>query len=491
MIRSKECAKVMREEELTELVRKIQRRQTESQTIELKSAEVDFPKRIYDTLSSFSNQDSGGTIIFGISERKNYDVAGVFDVEKAQRKVMEACNQMEPPVRAVLTDAEVDGKLVLSAEVPAVEYWLRPVFYKGAGRLKGSYVRVGDADEPMSEYEIYSYEAFRRGIRDELRIVPECRQILLDQNRLAKYIAAIKNGKPKLATLTDAEIFELMGVTVNGVLTLAGVLSFSIYPQTWFSQLCITAVALPGTEMGDADTMGARFLDNRRITGSIPDMLEEAVEFVRKNMRTKTIVGNDGKRADKDEYPIVAVREGILNALIHRDYSQLTENTPVSIEMYRDRMEIISKGGLYGGGSVEQLGKGRPETRNPALANILEVLKITENRYSGIPTIFKELKKAGLPIPEFEVKRGVFKVIFRNGLEMPEEEIDKTDMYKAVVQFCTVPRSREELTAFTGKSRYYTMSAIVQPLIDQGKLRLSNPDKPKSPKQRYIALRQS
>ena len=96
-----------------------------------------------------------------------------------------------------------------------------------------------------------------------------------------------------------------------------------------------------------------------------------------------------------------------------------------------------------------------------------------------------------LDIPEFEVKRGVFKVIFRNGLEMPEEEIDKTDMYKAVVQFCTVPRSREELTAFTGKSRYYTMSAIVQPLIDQGKLRLSNPDKPKSPKQRYIALRQS
>ena len=61
-----------------------------------------------------------------------------------------------------------------------------------------------------------------------------------------------------------------------------------------------------------------------------------------------------GKRSDKDEYPIIAVREAILNALIHRDYSMLTENTPITIEMYRDCMEVVSKGGLYGGGSVKK-----------------------------------------------------------------------------------------------------------------------------------------
>ena len=339
----------------------------------------------------------------------------------------------------------------------------------------------------MSEYEIYSYEAFRRRIHDELRKVPECRGELLDQDRLKQYIEAVKRDRPKLAALQDSEILELMGITVDGVVTLAGVLSFSIYPQTWFPQLSITAVSIPGTGMGETDADGARFLDNRRITGSIPDMIEEAVDFVRKNMRTKTIVDQNGKRADKEEYPLVAVREAILNALIHRDYSILSENTPISIEMYRDRMEVISKGGLYGGGSVDQLGKGRPETRNPALANILELLKVTENRYSGIPTIFNAFEKADLPMPVFDVKRGVFKVVFHNGLETPKEEIDKTNIFKAVVQYCAVPRSREELTAFTGKSRYYTMSAIVQPLVDQGRIRLSIPEKPKSPKQRYVA----
>ncbi len=479
----------MREEELVSLVKKVQKRQTEFQTVELKAAQVDFPKKIYDTLSSFSNQDEGGTIVFGVSEKDKYDVVGVYDIENAQKKAMEACGQMEPTVRAVFTNAEIDGKLVLSAEIPPVEYWNRPVFYKGAGRLRGSYVRVGDADEPMSEYEVYSYEAFRRRIRDELRTVSECREEFLNKDRLKQYLNAAKYERRNLSALSDVEIMELMGITVKGEVTLAGALTFSIFPQTWFPQLCITAVSVPGTKMGDTDMDGARFIDNKRITGSIPEMLEEAVEFVRRSMRTKTIIDENGHRADKDEYPIIAVREAILNALVHRDYSILTENTPICIEMYRDRMEIISKGGLYGGGSVSQLGKGRPETRNAALSNMLELLKVTENRYSGIPTIFKAFENAGLPKPEFEVSHGIFKVIFRNGTCAPEDEIDRTDIRRAIIRYCKSPRSREELTSFTGKSRYYTMSEIVQPLLNQGVLEMTIPEKPRSPKQRFVSVR--
>ena len=478
----------MREEELVSLIKKIRQRRSEYQNVELKAAETDFPKRIYDTLSSFSNQDDGGVIIFGVSERDDYSVVGVYDLEKAQRRAMEACEQMEPAVRAVFSSAEIDGKYVLAAEIPPVEYWLRPVFYKGSGRLKGSYVRVGDADEPMTEYEVYSFESFRRSSRDELRTVPECRVDMLDSERLGNYLSAVKREREKLAKISDHEILELMGITFKGIPTLAGVMSFSIYPQTWFSQLCITAVSVPGTEIGDTDQDGSRFLDNKRITGSIPEMLDDAVEFVRKNMRTKTVIDKDGRRADRTEYPIVAVREAILNALIHRDYGLLSENTPVSIEMYRDRMEISSKGGIYGGGPLSQLGKGRPETRNPALANLLELLKVTGNRYSGIPTIFRAFSESGLPKPEFEVKHGIFKVIFRNGIELTESEINKSDIFQAVIQYCSVPRSREELVAFTGKSRFFTMSSIMKPLIEQGLIRLTIPEKPKSANQRFVSV---
>jgi ATP-dependent DNA helicase RecG len=338
----------------------------------------------------------------------------------------------------------------------------------------------------MSEYEVYSYEAFRRRIRDELRTVPECKLNFFNKERLSKYLMAVKKERSNFAALSDTEIMELMGITVDGKPTLAGVLVFSIYPQTWFPQLSITAVALPGTDMGDTDSSGARFLDNKRITGAIPDMLDDAVDFVCKNMRTKTIIDKKGHRNDKEEYPVIAVREAILNALVHRDYSILTENTTIGIEMYRDRMEIISKGGLYGGGSVKQLGKGRPETRNAVISNILELLKITENRYSGIPTIIKAFKEADLPNPDFIVSRGMFKVKFKNGMGMEEADIDKTDIHRAVVQYCQTPRSREEITAFVGKSRYYTMSAEVQPRIEQGRIKMTIPDKPRSQHQRFV-----
>ncbi|MGN1143788.1 MAG: RNA-binding domain-containing protein, partial [Anaerovoracaceae bacterium] len=372
----------MQTEALKKIVLDIRTLKSETQTIELKAAVQGCPTRLFDTLSSFSNQDDGGIIIFGIDESDNYAIKGVYDAQDLQKKVTEQCKQMEPSVRALFTVCEIDGKVVVSAEIPGADISERPVFYRGVGRIKGSYVRVGESDEPMSEYEIYSYEAFRKRTRDDIRKVDNAKLTMFDEKRMESYLNAVKSERRNLSdNVSKDEILELMGITNDGVPTLAGLMTFSKYPQGYFPQLCITAVSLPGTEQGTVGNEGERFLDNKRITGAIPDMLEEAVEFVRKNSRTKTIIDDNGYRADKPEYPIKAVREAILNALVHRDYSVHTENVPIRIEMYRDRMEIINSGGLYGKITIDALGKVRPETRNAALANMLELLRITENRY--------------------------------------------------------------------------------------------------------------
>lgn len=437
---------------------------------------------MFDTLSSFSNQDDGGIIIFGIDEKDNFAIKGVYDAQDLQKKVTEQCKQMEPAVRALFTMCEIGEKILVSAEIPGVDVSDRPVFYKGVGRIKGSYIRVGESDEPMSEYEIYSYEAFRKRIRDDIRIVEGAKIQLFDEKRMAEYLSRVKSERKNLAdNVSDDEILELMGVTSDGTPTLAGLMTFSKYPQTYFPQLCITAVALPGTEMGETGTDGERFIDNKRITGAIPDMLEEAVEFVRTNSRTKTIIDDNGKRVDKNEYPIKAVREAILNALVHRDYSIYTENTPIRIEMYRDRMEVTNSGGLYGKISIDALGKVHPETRNAALANMLELLNITENRYSGIPTMRREFLNAGLPAPNFSVIHGEFKVVMRNGYLN-----NSGSMEDSILDFCEIPRSRAELIEFTGKSRNYVLKQLIAPLVECGKLKLTMPDKPKSSKQKYV-----
>lgn len=473
----------MQSEDLKKLISDIRRMKTETQTIELKSAAKGCPTRLFDTLSSFSNQDDGGIIIFGIDESDNYSVNGVYDAQDLQKKVTQQCKQMEPVVRALFTVCEEDGKIIVSAEIPGVDISERPVFYRGVGRVKGSYVRVGESDEPMSEYEIYSYDAFRKRTRDDIRTVENADfNIMINKDRLDEYFKAVKDERKNLSeNVSEKDIMDLMGITVKGVPTLAGLMTFSLYPQTYFPRLCITAVALPGTEHGTVGGDGERFIDNKRITGAIPDMLGEAVEFVRKNSRTKTIIDENGRRIDRPEYPIKAVREAILNALVHRDYSIYTENVPVRIEMYRDRMEITNSGGLYGKITIDALGKVRPETRNAELANMLELLKITENRYSGIPTMRNEFSKAGLPAPIFSVLHGEFKVIMKNGLYF-----DSANINESLIDFCSTPRTRTEIVDFIGKSKNHVMSHILKPLIDSGDIRMLNPDKPKSQNQKYI-----
>lgn len=439
---------------------------------------------MFDTLSSFSNQDEGGVIIFGVDESDDYAIKGVYNPQDLQKKVTEQCKQMEPSVRALFTVCEINDKTIVSAEIPGVDISKRPVFYKGVGRIKGSYVRVGESDEPMSEYEIYSYEAFRNRIRDDIRVVEGASLKLINKERMNQYLEAVRNERKNLYdNVSESEILEFMGIAKDNALTLAGLMTFSMYPQAYFPQLCITAVSLPGTEQGEIGDDGERFIDNKRITGAISDMLEEAVEFVRTNSRTKTIIDDNGHRVDKPEYPIKAVREAILNALVHRDYSVHTENVPIRIEMYRDRMEIVNSGGLYGKISIDALGKVRPETRNAALANMLELLNITENRYSGIPTMRKEFANAGLPAPIFSVVHGEFKVVMKNGLFEK-----KGSNEESLLDFCSTPRTRAEIVAFVGKSKNHVMAHIVGPLVKENKLRMTIPDKPKSSNQKFVKV---
>ncbi len=335
--------------ELENLIDHIQALKAETQTLELKAAAQGCPTRLYDTLSSFSNQDEGGTILFGVDEQNDFAPVGVYDAQDLMKHVTEQCGQMTPVIRPVFTTLLKDGKAFVSAEIPGIDVADRPCFYAGKGRLKGSYVRVGDADQPMTEYEIYSYEAFRRKYQDDIRPVEQAGWNTLNRDSLEQYLSKLKAGRPNLSKLKTEEVCELVGLTREGVPTLAAVLLFSLFPQGYFPQLCVTAVSVPGTEVGQLGPEGERFLDNRRIEGTLTEMLEEALAFVRKNIKIKTIIDTEtGKRADREDYPLTAVREAVLNALIHRDYSLHTEGMPIQLLLFEDRFEVRSPGGLYG-----------------------------------------------------------------------------------------------------------------------------------------------
>lgn len=491
----------MVEKELRDLIEQIRQRGCEEQTTEVKSAHGGCPERLYDTISAFSNQNSGGTFVFGLDEKSGFSKVGVYDPQDLQKKVMEYCEQMTPVVRPVFTVCDEEGLVFVSAEIPPVDIAERPCFKTAKGRLQGSYIRVGEADKPMTEYEVYSYEAFRKKYRDDIRPVEGSSFDSLDRAKVDAYLALKRNERPNLALLSEAQQYELTGITREGCITMTALLLFGLYPQAFYPQLSIIATCVPGNEMGAVDLFGNRFTDSKRIEGTLPDMLDGALAFVRTNMRTATRIDSQtGSRVDWPQYPMDAVREAVLNALVHRDYSFHTEGMPIQLIMYANRMDIINPGGLYGRLTVDQLGQAQPDTRNPVLVTAMETLGKTENRYSGIPTIRHAMKKHALPEPRFADSRGTFAVTLYNddtGGFVPQPDTDENSTVniqdkKGLLTFCRTPRTRAEIVAYLDiASGQYALRRYLDPLIEAGAIRMTMPDKPHSPRQQYITANHS
>ena len=405
------------EEDIIKAIGILRKYNSETNMIEAKSATLGFPKKCYDTFSSFSNK-YGGIIIFGLDEANNFKTEGVYDVNDIQKQITNLCSDSFcPPIRPDILSLEFEEKMIVAVRIEELTQNNKPCYYKPAGIRKGSYTRVGDRDDLMTDYELNSLLTYKEHVFNDIRSDERVELNDLDLKKVSSYIDRVKNNKPHFSENDFNRSLQLCGIVDKNLHpTLAGNMIFGKYPQSFYPQLFVACVVVPGTELGETGTFGERFIDNRRIEGNIEEMLEETIKFIRRNMKTSIIIDKSGKRNDRDEYPLEAVREAIINALIHRDYSAQTESSYISVYMYSDRIEIISPGALYGSNKIEKLGTASSlEVRNPTIIRILEEMgSIIENRHSGIPTMKREMEKYDLPEPEFYDERDCFKVILRN-----------------------------------------------------------------------------
>lgn len=501
----------MNQKDIIEKIKFIEKFKTETVSIETKSALNGFPKKCYDTVSSFSNK-YGGTIIFGIDEENDFNITGVYDINDLQKQISALCSDsMEPVVRADFLPVEYKGKILLAVQIDEIMQNKKPCYYKPKGIIKGSYTRVGDRDEVMTDYEVYALQSYKDGIIEDIR--PNKRATLDDLNReqLDVYLKKIKEEKVNFAKNSEEKILKLSGITDNNndsiYPTLAGTMIFGEFPQAYYPQLFVACSVIPGKELGDKGSMGQRFDDNKRVEGTIEEMLEGTLVFLRKNMKTKIVINSQtGIRENIPEYPMEALREAIANALIHRDYSIQTENAYISVNMYDNRIEIINPGALYGNNKLDKLGTSTMmEARNPNIVRILEEKgSVIENRHSGIPTMIREMKNMKLPDPEFIEERGAFKVVFRNSYdkidgvgeqvsEQVSEQVtvqvkNKIEEYKEkVLVFCKDAKSAKEIRQFLKlSSRNYVNDNIIKPLLVDGLLDYTNKKCVNASNQKYI-----
>jgi len=158
-------------EEVINSINKLRMFHTETNTIEAKSAKNGFPKKCYDTISSFSNR-YGGIIIFGLNENDNFKTEGVYDIYDLQKQISALCNDsMEPKIHPYFLTVEFEYKKILAVKINEIPQNKKPCYYKPKGMFKGSYIRVGDRDDVMTDYELYSLQSYNDNISEDLRVI--------------------------------------------------------------------------------------------------------------------------------------------------------------------------------------------------------------------------------------------------------------------------------------------------------------------------------
>src|SRR5438067_3959214 len=396
----------MTRDEVRQLIADVQKRQSELASVEVKAARGGTPRRLYEPLSAFANRTGGGVLLFGLDESRDFSIVGVGDAHRLQEEIAHlASSDMEPALRPHFLVDEIEGETVVAVEVDEVPAAQKPCFYKPSGLPKGAYLRVGNTNRQMTEYEVFGYLSSRGQPTYDEESIPNATLDDLDNRLLDEYLARLRQTRPGSSFLDGSReevLTRLHIVARNGAIarpTLAGLLMFGKYPQEFLPQLMVTFVQYYGTTEEERTPQGARFVDSRRFEGPISEMVTQAETYVLGAMRKAVLI--DGVfRREIPEYPQEAFREALANAVAHRDYSPYVRGSYIRIRMFADRLEVQSPGGLFGNVTVENL-EEEHSTRNARLMRMMEDMHIVENRGSGIKAMLQEMRAANLEPPRF------------------------------------------------------------------------------------------
>lgn len=401
--------------ETADLFALLRRRGAEPPDVEVKAAARGTPKSLRETFSAFAN-GRGGIILLGLQDDDDFTPVPDFEADRIRDGVAGmAANDLTPPVRCSVDIDEVEGVRLVRVDVPEMERTGKPCYVSARGAYGGSFVRGGDGDRRLTHYEVTQLLLNHGQPAFDLEPVPAASVDDLDTAEVAELVERVRERQPRAFPGDPERVLQQLQVLVEAegrmVPSLAGLLALGIYPQQFFPQLFVSFVALPGLTMGRSLPDGTRFLDNVTCDGPIPVMVETAVAAARRNMTRASVIRGIG-REDRLEYPVEVVRELLVNAIMHRDYSPESRGTQVQVELYPDRLVVKNPGGLFGPIDETQFGApGITSSRNRVLASLLSDISlpgtqrmVCENRGSGIPTMLTSLRTAGMSPPHFDMR---------------------------------------------------------------------------------------
>jgi ATP-dependent DNA helicase RecG len=373
----------------------------ETQDLEFKES-LRLKDEIGETVSAFSNSD-GGVVLAGVS-----DGGGVTGVDSGKNTLEELANYIkrntDPQVFPSVKTVEVGEKKLIAVEV--TESAEKPVFFKNH-----AYKRVGKTNQMISSSELrkLAKESGEKIYWDE-QICKEASLEDIDEEKVKFYLEKRQGirgvKKPEKMDLKTLLLNIKAAKEVNGKikLTNAGILFFAKNPQRFILQSQLRLARFAGKELT------RDFLDRLDCSGAIWAGIDQAEDFIRKNIRLFGFrTGFSFGRIDKLEYPMKAIREGVINAVIHRNYY---EPADTRVMIFDDRIEIINPGSFPEGVTPE---KPRHIPVNPVLCQLMYDVGFIERYGTGIYMINELCGEYGIPRPEYEISDVETKLVFRSG----------------------------------------------------------------------------
>ncbi len=367
----------------------------ESETLEFKKSTGEL-REAAETLCGFLN-GAGGTVIFGITAGGR--VVGQDVADHTLQEVAHTLRKFEPPatiniVRLPLPDG-TKAVLVLQA-LPSVE--AIPFVYDGR-----SFQRIGTTTSimPQERYQQLLRSRLHSRFRWETTVASGVDVDDLDQEEILRTVrVGVAAGRlPETTGERVPDILDRLGLRERGQLLNAAVVLFGKQFLPHYPQCQLRLARFKGTDK-------AEFLDNRQVYGHALDLLEEAMLFMQRHLPVAgRIAPGVLERIDTPLFPLVALREAVVNALCHRDYS--IPGGAVSIAIYDDRLEVWSAGTLPFGLHVEDLKRDhQSRPRNLLIAGVLYRRGLVEQWGRGTQNIVELCVEAGHPEPEFVEQAG-------------------------------------------------------------------------------------
>ncbi len=353
-----------------------------------------------ETLVAFANSD-GGTILIGVDE--NGDVTGQVYEDEAEIALQASIRECRPPVGVRWHQAAAQEGMAFAIVVNR-----SPELHSlSDGRVL---VRAGAENRPLSGDQIRQLAATKSTGDFEAELAPGARREDFDEDVVTEFVAKWEERQHREWTrAVDDLLHEVGALDENGRPTVAGVLLFAANPQVFLPQSGLTFVKflskLPRGESGQPG-YGRR----EEIGGPLVRIIQRTWEVVGEEMRVGAVV-TGLERKERTEYPVAAVREGLVNAIAHRDYR--LGGRRIEVRMFSDRMEITSPGGLPGFITVDNI-VDEHFSRNPRLVSCLYQWGYIEELGLGVDLMIEEMVRAGHPPPQFKDTPYSFTVTLQN-----------------------------------------------------------------------------